>query len=344
MDISKLSGCALVHEEKSQQEIRLLLTNEGGGVGHSFSFDLSNVVVSQTINVIIMNAQLSRFHQGWKDYSPFFKYPETEWERVENSKYVDGIFSFEILPLSSKLSISWYPRYATSRLEEFMSSIGCRDYLSNVNKGIWHISAGDVIDNSVILISGQHPGESMSAYFLEGFLFEYFKGDMRKSYSLNVFPFFNIDGLKKGNHRLDSSGRDYNRSWDDDDIQAIRKVKSIVSRLEPPSLFIDVHGDEVSKIDYAMMDREREIYEQLERHMRDVFFIKSPSKFKRYFKLVLQKGKLKRLKGQTASRFFSDKMNCPSLTIELSAHRSEPDRVMELGKSFAHALIKFYQP
>ena len=67
----------------------------------------------------------------------------------------------------------------------------------------------------VVVISRQHPGETVGSWLMEGFLNK-LKMTENSDISWLIVPMINIDGVLLGNNRTGLLGYDFNRHWNAD--------------------------------------------------------------------------------------------------------------------------------
>lgn len=97
-----------------------------------------------------------------------------------------------------------------------------------------------------LIVSRQHPGESVASSFSAGIL--KFLQDNKPKSEFIIVPAMALRGLRNGEYRT-NGGFDLNRSWMED-VEEIRHVKKVIETYGIEEV-LDVHGDEVSKIDYT---------------------------------------------------------------------------------------------
>lgn len=304
--------------------MKLNLETEGTIVKHSFFINLKNALEKDTL-IEIENAGLSKYVQGWKNYLPFYSDDDKNFTRLAKSTYNEGVFSFTA-PKGAKY-ICWFPNYAPRMFELFLEEHNLElKYEDNVP----YLFIGDNSKPAIVVISRQHPGETMSSFFLEGFLKSILEGKDNK-YSYIIFPFVNICGVENGNHRLTSDGIDINRMWNKKHPY-LNAVKNITENTKI-ECFLDIHGDEITKNNYAFGAKKNKFAAKI--FSKDFIALPIHSYLRKLLRSLIRERKIiSPFKGHTAQKYFA-KFTKNSFTIELSAHKETPESLIKLGADTA---------
>jgi len=303
-----------------------LIKNRKGEVNHWFYFSLD--ACPARFQVIIENAMQSRFSNGWAGYSPFIKINDGIWKRCDshfNRGDKDSI-SIQLDYNARKIMLAWYEPYATKRLESLLNT---KDYYTQI---------GNKKGKTILLTARQHPGETMSSFFIEGF---YRKlsvlSDLTNEYNFIIIPIVNMPGVSKGFHRTDEFGVDYNFAWFDDKISCIKQVKKILKE-KRLAMYFDIHGDEVSKANhlyYTGKHKTKESGKLLEcLSERNGIRLISRSNIKYCIKVLLRRKRLVLGLRNTASYIESNK-KVPGYVYELCAHTTSPEECYVHGENLA---------
>ena len=106
---------------------------------------------------------------------------------------------------------------------------------------------------AIIFTARVHPGESSSSFVIQG-LIEYLISDepraefLRKNYIFKIIPMLNPDGVKRGNFRMNSIGKDLNRIWTEENQEFSPSIyhchKMLQKTLNSRNIyfFCDFHG------------------------------------------------------------------------------------------------------
>jgi len=298
----------------------IILGKEHGITKHSFLCKLK----SGTRRVTLMNAADSPYQQGWTEYAPFESKDGKNWIRVAKGHYNGGTFSFSV---SSKAQYAcWFPPYEINQMKKI-----CRLFKKE-GKDVFFL--GDEIKPTIVFIAGQHPAETMGLYFLEGILQAASSSkNFLQNYSVLVIPYVNKKGVLHKNHRLTPEGVDLNREWANPKNLLLCSIKKIIATKNIYAI-VDIHGDEVSKKDYVIHNKDFK-GSCLEKicFRQGFLLLKGQSIFKKNIKSLFQHGKITFSYGQTAREYFGEK-HILSITLELSAYQNTPKSCMEKGKAF----------
>lgn len=179
------------------------------------------------------------------------------------------------------------------------------------------------------MIGRQHPGETLSSFFIEGMIEEIIENKLK--YHFLIYPIVNQEGVKNGNHRYFNE-TDYNRSWNKQDApQEIKYIREMVKKTKP-QYFIDVHNDEISSKDYVTM--KSNITE-----IGGIQVLKPRSTIKRFIRAIIKQHKIINPRLKTAREYIQQEYNCKSILIELSMNE-EYTKAKNKGKKFIIDLLK----
>ncbi len=304
----------LTRKVLNMKKLDIELKAEGKYVSHSFLDECPEIPAQ----IDIINAGKSQYSKGWDNYAPFESADGENWKRTKPGTFDGNKFSF----ISNSKFISWYPPYPVENLKKLSADTGIDIEFNNIPV----IKIGNKKGQNILMLARQNPGESISSYFLDSFIRELVKDQkLLDDYYWIIYPIVNVSGLNLGNHRLNCNNIYLNRKWNSN-ISPISEIKKL-----NPSLVLDIHGDEVSKIN-TIITHKRKFFEPIAQDS-DFVVIESVSGLKRFVKSVLRSKKININFGKTAEKYFNDK-NIPSATIELSAHKNNLEDCQRLGKKF----------
>ena len=335
--------------------IRLLLDNSCGAP-HSFSFQIHYTGKLPSVHTFsIENAYISPFSRGWRDYAPFVSTDNVRWRRLE-SGYFDGEkFSFKVPIREAVTSIAWYPPYSLSMYEEWLQSID-KEKIGNL-----FLSHRDVPDYihignkeypTVVILARQHPGETMSSYVIEGIIEGISRKPLRtllleKGYSLLIFPLLNKSGVRGGCHRTNIEGIDLNRAWRSKESAEVSFVKHMMEKYKQIIAVFDIHGDEVSNINYVFYRTtshnekfHRTFINLLSNGVQGLIPLPAPSVQKRFVKHLFKKRKILDFTKWTMSEYVVRQVHTNAYTIELSAHSTDEGICRDIGKELIYTIVK----
>lgn len=208
----------------------------------------------------ILNAGRSRTADGWRGYRAVASYDRESWFRLPT--WFDGqVLTFEIRPERPVFYLGHFAAYSLGRHARLLSWCQARPAVSV--ESIGESVEGRSIDLLRIgepapakrvcwITAGQHPGEPMSSWFVEGLLHRLLDDEdglalaLRERAVFYVVPIVNPDGRIQGRLRTNAVGIDLNRAWQSADPQRSPEVACVKARMEETwvDLFLDVHGDE----------------------------------------------------------------------------------------------------
>lgn len=306
----------------------LRLVEENGKACHYYNFIADNSS-SQEGFAYIKNLNESMYYSK-NSFSPFIN-KNGDWEKLDSSKYElnDSEIKFLIEP-NSKVEISLVPRYTCDDLIDFCNSHSIKYNESELIK----IDLGNNSKPTIFVIGRQHPGETLSSFFIEGMVEKVMKDDFLKSnYHFQFYPIVNKKGVKNGNHRY-ANGVDFNRSWGlsnpPEELKYLQEELSIVNDL---AYFIDVHNDELTAKDYIRMNKPDK------NEIAGIQVLETMGSFKRFIRALIKQRKIINLSQKTAREYVEKKYNCKSMLIELSMN-DEFNSLPALGGNFISEICK----
>ena len=301
--------------------MKITLEKEYNTTKHSFFCKLE----PGTKKVEVVNACDSPYKKGWLNYAPFESLDGKTWKRVKPGNYDGKSFSFSV---SEKAKYAcWFPHYDITKIREFCSLFQKMEDNS--------FFLGDEKKPTLVLMAGQHPGESMGLYFLEGILKTVATDkSFLDHFSLLVFPYVNKKGIEKKNHRLTPDGVDLNRDWANPNNPLLSAIKKRIGHFENICAIVDIHGDEVSGKDYVIYNKYFEDTPLSECCKKQGFLLlKKQSALKKFLKALIRQRKIVLPSGETARDYF-EKRHIPSINIELSAKNNTPEICIQKGMQF----------
>lgn len=187
---------------------------------------------------------------------------------------------------------------------------------------------------AIVLIARQHPGETLSSFFIEGVIKEILNSpEMLKKHSFIIYPIVNKNGVKNGNHRI-INGIDYNRSWNKKD--APEEIKYIKEQLKKYKIdfFVDVHNDEITKENYI-----RATFKTKDEKIAGIKVLQTPTKLRRFLRALIKQRKIINIFSETANQYIWRKYHCNTILIELSMIEGY-EGIEKIGRNFIKELIR----
>lgn len=321
----------IVENNVTKNEAILSLRKEQNYYSNYYNFIVDNNSSSEGI-IYIRNYNQLLFQSD--AYIPFYRTLKGSFIRMEEEKInkTEDELIIKIKPYEN-IEISLYPRYVEEDLKKYLETIKTHKKVKLINDTISKIVIGDSNLKAVVITSRLHPAETLSSYFLEGLINEILSDEKYISnYCYIIFPIVNITGVKNGNHRY-SNNLDYNRIWNK--TSNAREIEYIKKELENYNIhiFIDIHGDEISKIDYIRSNNKN-----LETKISNFKILQDSSKLRRFIRAIVRQGKMINILEQTAREYISKMYGCMGILVELSLINNDIESSKEKGAIFINEL------
>ena len=210
-----------------------------------FYFKVENIKEKKIIYKIV---DVNNYDDDWKGFNVCYSYDNINWKRtktnvVKSKSKTDIEWKFQTK--NSAVWFAYYPPYTFSRILNKFKNYKTIGY-SEKNRPILMKSFGTG-SKKIWVISGQHPGETINSWMLEGFMEELHKRkDILKKYKFFILPCANPDGRVMGNWYLNAKGVNLNRDWGDFKSKETKVIKEQFMKYGF-DLVIDLHGDEGAK-------------------------------------------------------------------------------------------------
>lgn len=206
------------------------------------------------------NAHEAAYPEGWDGYQACASYDRQNWFRVP-TRYENGELIITHTPLANSIYYAYFEPYSHEQhlnlLGEAQGSGLCQiDDLGSTVQGrdINLLTIGHQVESDlkVWVIARQHPGETMTEWFMEGFLSRLLDHQDPTARTLldkatfYVVPNMNPDGAFLGNLRTNAAGKNLNREWQNPSEQDSPEVFFVREKMHEigVDLFLDIHGDE----------------------------------------------------------------------------------------------------
>ena len=323
------SSIEILKNEEEKNIVILSPIKENSKFSNYYNFIIKNDKNEKGI-VILKNLNGLSYEKSINELIPLFKNKKGLYEKI-NEKRIniqDNNLEIEILE-NEEIEISSYPRYTQYNLDKFLNEIKL-DIKDN-NRVVKELIIGDNTQKTIVIIGRQHPGETLSSYFIEGIISYIIENKEKlKDTCFLIFPIVNKNGVKNGNHRY-YNGYDYNRMWNTNGIlEEIDYIKKELSNYNI-KLFIDVHCDEITQKDYIRFN-DKNIVDNIE-------VISDPSKLNRFVRALIKQRKIISFKDKTAREYIKDKYKCDSMLVELSLSSNNEEKSKNQGKEFIKEIL-----
>jgi murein tripeptide amidase MpaA len=224
-----------------------------------FSFRLTGAR-GQACVIKIMNAGQASYTRGWEGYQAVASGDRTTWRRVPTS-YENGVLTIRHTPETDAVHYAYFAPYPMERHADLIArcqASGGAELLvpgtTAQGRAIEVLRFGEPGDckPSLWVIARQHPGETMAEWFMEGFLGRLCDREdgaaaaLRRGALIHAVPNMNPDGSALGNLRVNSTGTNLNREWENPSLDKSPEVFHVRAMMQTTGidLCLDVHGDE----------------------------------------------------------------------------------------------------
>lgn len=202
----------------------------------------------------IVNAGQSAYPFGWPGYRTRASTDLEAWRMID-TRYDGGVLHFD---WTGTGDLAWFAYFAPFTMEmhaRLVARIAARP-------GVAHRELGQTLDGQAIdyfrvgdgpkqvwLYGRQHPGESMTEYWMEGAL-DWLTSDAAASLlaaaTVHVVPNMNPDGTRRGHLRTNAAGVNLNREWHAPTPERSPEVLCVLREMDRTGVTfaMDVHGDE----------------------------------------------------------------------------------------------------
>lgn len=214
----------------------------------------------QNCKIRLLNAGLCAYPKGWENYQPMASYDRINWFRVP-AEFDGQVMTIEHVPLAQSIYYAYFEPYS---YEQHLNLIGqaqgsglCQvsDLGSTVEgRDLNLLTIGHEVESDlkIWIIARQHPGETMTEWFVEGLLNRLLDTQDPTSRSLldhatfHIVPNMNPDGSVLGNLRTNAAGANLNREWLSPSQETSPEVLFTRQKMLETGvdLFLDIHGDE----------------------------------------------------------------------------------------------------
>jgi len=208
----------------------------------------------RTLRFRIVNAGGAAYAFGWPGYRARMSEDREAWRQVDTG-YADGVLAFSATIAGDLAWFAYFAPYTTERHHALVARIARAPAATHLELGqsldgqpidAFRFGAGD---RQVWLYARQHPGESMTEWWMEGAL-EWLASDAARPLlaqaTVHVVPNMNPDGTRRGHLRTNAAGVNLNREWHAPSAERSPEVLCVRDAMDRTGVdvAIDVHGDE----------------------------------------------------------------------------------------------------
>ena len=325
----------IIQEDKKRNILILSPKQENGKYSNYYNFTITN---NNDLDGTICIKNLKKMIYSGKQEDnliPLFKSKNGDYKQLSKTKTsMSSGDLFIKINRKEVIEISSYPRYTTKDLESFLEKIKNKHVVIQ-DAVLKKVTIGSLSNKAIVVIARQHPGETLSSFFIEGMI-NCIASKLKPSDNtcFVFFPIVNIDGVRNGNHRY-TNGYDYNRMWHTTGIiKEIDYIKQELSKINI-DFFIDVHCDEITTTDYI-----RNKNPKIRKNIKAIQVISEPSKLRRFLRALIKQRKIIKFSNKSAREFMESKYGCDTMLVELSLSNPDREKREKQGYNFANNIIE----
>ncbi|HZW20463.1 M14 family metallopeptidase [Noviherbaspirillum sp.] len=281
----------------------------------------------------LLNASQAAFPDGWKNYRAVASYDRKTWFRIPTA-YDGKALTLTHTPERESVYYAYFEPYSWERHLELLGRVedSPRGRVLDIGSTIEGRDMNLVVigepaaPKKAWVIARQHPGETMSEWFIEGMidaLLDPADPVARTLLQETVFyivPNMNPDGSVRGNLRTNAAGANLNREWMAPSAERSPEVLAVRDKIHETGcdLFLDVHGDESLPYVFVAGCEMLEGFTQQQQEEQQVFidsFLAASTDFQS--KHGYDPGKYREDVLQLASKYIGHTFKCVSLTLEM---------------------------
>ena len=291
-----------------------------------FYFKASNVKKKTTF--IIQN--IKNYDDDWEGFKVCYSYDNKNWKRLKTRVHLkQKKLEWKINPKKSTIWFAYYPPYPFSKSKKLLKNMEIIGRTKE-NRPIYMAKLGHG-PLKVWLISGQHPGETINSWILEGFVKRILerKKDLFNKYTFIIIPNANPDGNVKGHWYVSSKGINLNRDWRDFKSPETRAIKKYLKDIGYFLVF-DIHGDEGSK-NHFLVSSNHPLYQVINKQI---------NKKNRHFQLEnYYPAKYMHTMKDTLDDYTSGITVEGAMKHPLFNHKTIQEEPLSIGRSFADIFV-----
>tara|TARA_B100001123_G_C15295454_1_gene1019012 strand:- start:532 stop:1626 length:1095 start_codon:yes stop_codon:yes gene_type:complete len=292
-----------------------------------FYFKVTNVKKKKLIFKI---QNIRNYDNDWKGFNVAISYDNKNWIR-HKTKLIKNSLIWDINPKKSTIWFAYYPPYPFSKSKQILPNMKTIGTTKDKRRILMKkLGSGNF---KVWVISGQHPGETINSWILEGFIKRILerKKKLFKKYTFYIIPNANPDGNVRGHWYLTSKGINLNRDWKKQKSPEVTSIKKYINKIGYHLVF-DFHGDEGSGKHFLVssFNNKHPLFDKINREInkRNRHF-----QLKNYYSAKYMKSAKDTLDDYTVGITVEGAMKHP-----LYNHKTLQDEPIQIGKSLADIL------
>lgn len=214
---------------------------------------------NQACTMRLVNAGLTSYPEGWKNYQALASTDRQHWFRVPTT--FDGeVLTISHTPAQDSIYYAYFEPYSWERHLDVLARFAAFPDVGVLDLATTHegrdlnaiVIGAPSAAHKIWIIARQHPGETMAEWFAEGMI-EALLDDanpvaqrLLQETVFYIVPNMNPDGSVGGNLRTNATGANLNREWMSPSLQHSPEVLGVRTMMHATGcdLFLDIHGDE----------------------------------------------------------------------------------------------------
>jgi murein tripeptide amidase MpaA len=219
-----------------------------------FYFRVAGAEAGRTLTFRIVNAGGSAYPFGWPGYKVRASTDRQAWRMVDTG-YADGVLEWRWTADSALAWFAYFEPYTAERHADLVARAAALP-------GMRHRELGQSLDGQAIdaftigdgprpvwIYGRQHPGESMTEWWMEGaleWLASPAAAPLLAKATVHVVPNMNPDGTRRGHLRTNAAGVNLNREWHAPSAERSPEVLCVLAAMDETGVDVamDIHGDE----------------------------------------------------------------------------------------------------
>ena len=225
-----------------------------------FHFRVSQCA-GRELTLRITGLNKSAYPGGWPGYRAVVSEDREFWGRADSSfdaGQADGTLTITYRPSANLAWFAYFAPYSMERHHDLVSGAALAEGVTH--RVLGHSIEGQPIDclelgegpKQVWLYARQHPGESMTEWWMAGALdrltdpADPVARKLRQLCRFHIVPNVNPDGSRRGHLRTNAAGINLNREWAEPSAEKSPEVLCIRDAMDASGVHfaMDVHGDE----------------------------------------------------------------------------------------------------
>lgn len=208
----------------------------------------------RTLSFRILNAGESAYPFGWPGYRARASTDRLDWRMID-TRYDGGVLHFDFACPGDLAWFAYFAPYTAEMHDAFVARTA-------VLPGARHRVLGRSLDGQAIdaftfaggekqvwLYGRQHPGESMTEFWMEGavdWLADPNGRALLDTATVHLVPNMNPDGTRRGHLRTNAAGVNLNREWHAPSLERSPEVLGVLAAMHETGVDVamDIHGDE----------------------------------------------------------------------------------------------------